>query len=187
MINNIFNFCIPTEYIDKDGNVNYRLPFANERMTVLEFQAIHAAAKPNAPKLSNPWCQFFSCGYRVSQENLDWKNWNGFTQADVDSKLFYNNEHAFNVDVLLKAIHINADSVCPDNYFCVQKSSGGKGYSILFYWDCEKTELNFKKCCLLTQQFTKKIFYCVGPHGAEIIDYAKDGKRVLDKCSNSIF
>jgi len=183
-----FNYCIPREYKEKDtDNIKYCLCRGGEKMNIDTLDNIHKNVKPELPKAALPWVQVFNNGYRVTHENLDWKEWNGFTFIDIDSKLFYKNVHPFNVDQLLNAIIEQGQNMFNYNLYCVHLTNSKLGYRIFWYWNCDRTEDNFKKCCVLTEQYTKELFYSFGDQAKEIIDYREGTSKVLDSCSRSIF
>lgn len=183
-----FNYCIPREYKDKEtGEIKYCLCRGGEKMNIATLDDIQKCVNPKLPKAAMPWVQVFSNGYRVTHDNLDWKEWNGVTFIDIDSKLFYKNVHPFDVDKLLKAIIEEAQYRFNNNFYCVHLSNSKLGYRIFWYWNCEHNELNFKKCCVLTEQYTKELFYSFGKDASEIIDYKEGRSKVLDSCSHSIF
>lgn len=183
-----FNYCIPREYKDhKTGEVKYCLCCGGEKMDIDTLDNIKNKANAKLPKAAQPWVQVFNNGYRVTHENLDWKEWNGFTFIDIDSKLFYKGVRPFDVDKLLKSIINEAQYRFNYNYFAVHLSSGKLGFRIFWYWDCNRTEDNFKKCCVLTEQYTKELFYSFGDQGRQIIDYKEGRSKVLDSCSRSVF
>ena len=182
-----FNYCIPREYKDKETNeIKYCLCRGGEKMNVDVITNIQKLVKPNLPKDAAPWCQVFNNGYRVTKDNLNWEEWTGFTFADVDSKYYYNFEKRFNEKTLLKGIIDNGPFLYNYNFYAVHLTNSGTSYRIFWYWDCTKTEDNFKKCCILTEQYTRKLFYSLGSDAKKIIDYEVNGHRVLDRCSKSI-
>lgn len=183
-----FNYCIPREYKDKEnGEIRYCLCRGGEKMEVDTLDNIQKHSNINKPKDAQPWIQIFNNGFRVTNENLNWEEWTGFTWIDIDSKWFYKFEHPFDVNKLLNAIIDKAPYMYNYNYYCCHLSNSKQGYRIFWYWNCEKTEENFKKCCLLTEQYTRNLFYSFGNQAKEIIDYKKDKHKVLDNCSRSIF
>lgn len=183
-----FNYCIPREYKEKEtGEIKYCLCRGGEKMNIATLDDIQKLVNPKLPKAAMPWVQVFSNGYRVTHDNLDWKEWNGVTFIDIDSKLFYKNVHPFDVDKLLKAIIDEAQYRFNNNFYCVHLSNSKLGYRIFWYWNCERNELNFKKCCVLTEQYTKELFYSFGKDASEIINYKEGRSKVLDSCSHSIF
>lgn len=183
-----FNYCIPREYKDKEsGKIKYCLCGGGEKMYIDTLDNIQKKVDNSLPKEASPWCQVFNNGYRVTHDNLDWTEWNGFTFIDIDSKLFYKNVHPFNVDKLLNAIINEAQYRFNYNFYAVHLSNSKLGYRIFWYWECEHNEENFKKCCILTEQYTKELFYSFGNEAKEIIDYKEGRSKVLDSCSRSIF
>lgn len=182
-----FNYCLPREYKDQEsGDIKYCLCRGGEKMNIDTLENIQHEIKTDLPKEGAPWCQVFNNGYRVTRDNLDWSDWTGFTFADIDSKYFYKYEKRFDVDLLLETIVKNAPYLYNYNYYGAHLTNSKQSYRIFWFWDCERTEENFKKCCVLTDQYTRKLFYSFGDNAKQIIDYQKDGHRVLDRCSKSI-
>lgn len=182
-----FNYCIPREYQDvQTKEKRYALPKGGDKMKVDDIISIQKNANENTPKAGCPWLQVFNNGYRVTNDNINWSDWNGITFSDVDSKWFYDYERQFNVQKLLDGLHNNAQNSYSNNYYAIYITGSGKGYRILWYWDCDRTEENFLKCSLLTEKYTKELFYSVGRDSKNIIDYNYQGHKVLDSCSKSI-
>lgn len=182
-----FNYCIPREYKDKEGNIKYSLCKGGEKMPVDTLDNIKKQANSDLPKAAQPWCQIFNNGYRVIHDNLNWEEWNGITFIDIDSKLYYNNVHPFNTEILLDSIIKEAPYRYNYNFYAVNLSNSKLGYRIFWYWNCEKTEDNFRKCCLLSEQYTRDLFYSFGKDASEIINYTCGRSKVLDSCSHSVF
>lgn len=183
-----FNYCIPREYKDKEtGKIKYCLCRGGEKMSIDTLDNIQKKVKPELPKDASPWAQVFNNGYRVTHENINWEEWNGFTFIDIDSKLFYKNVHPFNVDKLLNCLYNEGKYRFNYNFYAIHLSNSKLGYRIFWYWDCDRNEDNFKKCCILTEQYTKEMFYCFGEEARQIIDYKEGRSKVLDNCSRSVF
>lgn len=180
-----FNYCIPREFINKDGEKDFCLCRGGEQMKFDTIINIQKYADNTKPKSAQPWLQVFDNGYRVTNDNIDWSEWNGITFSDVDTKLFYNHVQKFDVEKLLNMINDNIKFKYNYNYYCCYISPGGLSYRILYYWDCERTEENFMKCAILTEQYTRDLFYSFGTQGKQIIDYQYGKSKVLDSCSKS--
>lgn len=181
-----FNWCVPREYKDDNGEIRHAICRGNEKMSIGTLLDMQNETNEDMPKDALPWGQAFANGYRVMSNSLDFGDWNGTTFSDIDSKWFYRYCKPFNVDKLLKAIVEWAPILFENNYYACHLTNSKQGYRIFWYWDCEKTEENFRKCCILTEKYTRELFYNLGEQAKEIIDYKVDGHRVLDKCSNSI-
>lgn len=182
-----FNYCIPREYKDRDtGKIEYCLCRGNEKMDIDSLDNIQKLADASKPKNAQPWGQVFNNGYRVVTDSLDYRDWCGITFSDVDSKWFYDFNKPFKVDVLLKGLKENAEILYYSNFYAIHLTNSKKGYRIFWYWDCERNKENFIKCCLLTEKYTRELFYSIGEHGKMIIDYDYHGHKVLDRCSKSI-
>lgn len=182
-----FNYCIPREYKDKETNeVKYAICRGNEKMNISTLNEIQKYADTNKPKNAQPWIQNFTNGYRVVTESIDYNDWNGITFSDVDSKYFYKYCKPFDIEKLLNAIYNAGQYIYTNNFYAVHLTHSKQGYRIFWYWNCERTEENFKKCCILTEKYTRSMFYGFGEHGKQIIDFNYNGHKVLDHCSNSI-
>jgi len=181
-----FNYCIPREYVDETNTKKYALYRGGEKMNVNTLDFIKQLANPALPKLAQPWCQVFNNGYRVTTSNLKGSDWNGITFADVDTKLYIEKGGNINIPKLYDAIHNVASFMYSDNYYCTYISPSGKGFRILWYWECDRTVDNFKKCAVLTERYVRDIFYSFGDKGKEVIDFTVGHSRVLDRCSKSI-
>lgn len=180
-----FNYCIPREYINKDNETCYSLAMGGEQMKVDTLTNIQKYADNTKPKNAQPWLQVFDNGRRVTNDNINWSEWNGITFSDVDTKLFHKHKQQFDVPRLLNIIHENIKYKYNYNYYCCYISPGGLSYRILYYWKCDRTEENFMKCALLTEQYTRDLFYSFGTQGKEIIDFTYGKSKVLDSCSKS--
>lgn len=182
-----FNYCIPREYKDKETNeIKYAICRGNEKMNIATLNEIQKYADSNKPKNAQPWIQNFTNGYRVVTESIDYNDWNGVTFSDVDSKYFYKYCKPFDVEKLLNAIYEAGQYIYNGNFYAVHLTNSKQGYRIFWYWDCKRTEDNFKKCCILSEKYTKEMFYGFGEQGKQIIDFNYNGHKVLDHCSNSI-
>lgn len=182
-----FNYCIPREYKDKEtGEIKYAICRGNEKMNIGTLNEIQQYSDSNKPKQAQPWIQNFTNGYRVVTETINYNEWNGITFNDIDSKYFYKYCKPFNVEKLLQAIYDSGQYVYTNNFYAVHLTNSKQGYRIFWYWRCERTEENFKKCCILGERFVKEMFYGFGKQGQQMIDFNYNGHKVLDHCSNSI-
>lgn len=182
----IFNYCIPRQYTGSDGKDNFSIVKGGEKMELGGLSEIQKLADDTKPKMANPWLQVFNNGYRNTNSNMDWSAWNGFTFSDIDSKHYYKLKKQFDPMKVLNAIKEVAPYVYQYNYYCVYITGSGLGFRILWYWNCDRTKDNFLKCSLLTEQYTRDLFYRFGQQGKDIIDFEQNGHRVLDKCSKSV-
>lgn len=184
-----FNFCIPREYKDNDTQeIKYSLPKSGEKMNVGTIEEIQKLVKPTMVKEAHPWLQMFDNGYRVSTANSGYADWNGATFADIDSKHYFRDKKLTTVNTkkLLEAIDRQMKIDYPNNYVCSYITASKLGFRIVWFWQCERTEDNFLKCALLTEKYTRQLFYNLGDQFKDMIDYKSDGKKVLDSCSKSI-
>ena len=110
--------------------------------------------------------------------------WNGSISKDIDAKKYYNQDpEQYNIDYAKKVYYEVRNyllkNYCNNFYYC-EVSRSRKGYHFLFYFNCDKTEDNFKYYNKLCDYIIKEAFYETG-YG-EIIDY----HGVLDDCTNSV-
>lgn len=147
-----------------------------QKMDVIELSSIDVK---NTKKEKLPWLQVFNCGYRVTTNNIDWNTWTGCVFADVDTKRYYNNVRKFNPKELLKGLYEYLLFNYYENFYIIQISNSGTSYHVMFYFDVEKNEENFKKCAAYAQDIIRTSFKAIGAE--DIILYEK----VIDKCSVS--
>lgn len=126
-----------------------------------------------------PWLQMFNSGIRETKDAPNWSKWNGCVYSDIDSKHYYEECKQFKADNLFKMLLEQLRYDYFDNFYAMQLSNSGTGYHIVFYFDVEKTELNFNKCNQFTQNAVKDAFHKIG--AGDIYDW----KNVADKCSRS--
>lgn len=131
------------------------------------------------------YVQMYDCGYRVGNDNLDYINWNCCIYTDVDYKWWYLsdktdkldnnmclewNKVSFNIANYLMLHH-------KDNILYLETSNSGCGGHFIFYYNCDRTEYNFRYYSALTYLIIKKAFTECGYK--EQIEH----ERVLDKCT----
>ena len=169
-----FNYARPRYFEAED---RWILPKGGDKMEVKTLRDIATPYKEE--KTANVWLQMFDCGYRVTTENIDWKSWNGCVYSDIDSKHYYNECRKFDTEKLRNGLHeyllINHNF----NYLGLQASNSGTGYHILFYFEVEKSEENFKKCAQRVKEIVAEAFAKIGAR--EIFEWPK----VADRCSAS--
>ena len=149
-----------------------------EKMSVLCLNKVDVNSQD---KDKQSWLQMFNCGYRVTRENVDWNTWNGCVFVDIDSKHYYNEVKKFDTDGLFNGLDYWLSTEFQDYYFNIQKSHSGTSYHIMFYFNVERTELNFKKCVNYAREIIRSTFSTLGIE--DIINY----NGVLDKCCVSAF
>lgn len=147
-----------------------------QKMDVLSIDCINVK---DTKKEDLPWLQVFNCGYRVSHDNIDWKYWNGCVFVDIDSKHYYNECRKFNADKLEECLYEYLQMENTQNFFAIQRSNSGTSYHVIFYFNVEKNELNFKKCTNYAREICEIAFSELGL--SEIWNW----KGVNDKCSIS--
>ena len=169
-----FNYARPW-YDERDNK--WKLPSKGKPMQVKPLNEIHIGQ--NKDKTAAPWLQMFDSGYRVTTDNIDWSTWNGCVYSDIDSKHYYNDCKQFDTDKLKNGLHEYFLFYFNYNYLGLQTSNSGTGYHILFFFNVERTETNFKKCAQLVREIIVEAFTNIG--AKEIIEWPK----VADKCSLS--
>lgn len=181
------NYVWPRSY-EKDGKTMYALPQGGEKMGLGTLKEVYDIVKSSAEpkdKMGYMWVQFFNTGYRVTSDNNDHSKWSGYINSDVDSKWYYKYCKKFDLkktfsDILnyMKINHI-------DNFCSLQFSHSETSYHIIWYFKCERNEINFKKCVNLAFKWIRDCFMSIGLE--EVIDYKYENHKVLDSCTSSIF
>ena len=147
-----------------------------QKMNVVPLNSIDIL---NTKKEDLPWLQVFNCGYRVTNDNLDWNTWNGCIYIDLDTKHYYEEVRKFNADALLKGLYDYFFYNYYTNFYCIQKSNSGTGYHIIFNFNVEKNLENYQKCQYWCTEIVREAFYELG--AKDIINY----KNVIDSCTKS--
>lgn len=141
-----------------------------------------------------PWIQMFDCGYRVantSASNPDadkyMQQWNGCVYVDFDSKKYhgeYEKQFNLNFRTIAREITYNLKVHRPDNFYFSQVSASGNSIHFVFYFDVEKSLINFKKCVhAATEMLVDEIMggTVISKEAAyDIVTYPE----VLDDCSS---
>lgn len=135
----------------------------------------------NTSKDKLPWIQVFNCGYRIAKSNFDEKLWNGFVIMDLDIKHYYNEVKKFNVDNLVTMLIDVLETKYYDNFYTLQLSNSKIGLHIWFYFDVNRTKINFDKCADYSINIIKDAFTEIGAKDIILHD------KVLDKCTTSIY
>lgn len=166
----------------KDIRFNYGSMYdkGGQQMEVVTLESIDIRTI-SKDKNKQPWCQVFSTGYRVTNDNIDWSKWNGCVYSDIDSKHYYNEVRKFDETELRECLYLYLLTHHNENFYWLQSSNSGNSYHIIFYFDVDKTEINFKKCAQLVKSWIYEAFVAIGCR--DIIDYPK----VMDGCSKSPF
>jgi len=169
-----FNYARPRYFEEED---RWFLPKGGD---VLNVKTLREIATPHKEeKSANVWLQMFDCGYRVTSNNIEWSSWNGCVYSDIDSKHYYNECKPFDSDKLKEGLHEYLLINFNYNYLGLQTSDSRTGYHILFYFDVEKTEENFKKCAQRVREIVAETFTNIG--AGDIFNWPK----VADRCSTS--
>ena len=167
--------CIAPRYWEEKGE--WFLPKGGDKMAVKTLREIPTV--DDEEKASKIWLQMFNCGYRVTSSNIKWDSWNGCVYSDIDSKHYYNECKPFEAQKLEEALHEYLLINYNYNYYALQASNSGTGYHILFYFDVDRTESNFKKCAQKVREIVAEAFTNIG--AKEIFEWPK----VADNCSSS--
>ena len=178
-----FNYYIPSKYFSKKKNAwCFTYPSGKDTMQIGTIEDIQKFVKPTFVKEECPLIQAFTCGYRMTNSTLNFDYWNNVTFTDIDTKNYFKDKNiSININKLHEHIHRQAMLDYPNNYVCSYVTASGLGFRIIWYWDCDKSNDNFDKCAMLTDEYARNIFYSFGDAFKEMIDY--DG--VLDKCADS--
>lgn len=144
--------------------------------------------------------QTYATGYRIAKDNVDYSKWNGAIFIDIDSKkykrdgniLFFGQldrfnkfvpdpekEDTFNLFYISMLDSINA--IC-DNLAFAQQSASRYSFHIVYWFDCERTEDNFKKAEKYAYNTTIEAARRLGKDFSDIIEF----NGVLDSCTQSI-
>lgn len=177
----------PRQY-EKDGQKMYALPKGGDKMGLGELKEVYDIVKQtrdDKDKAGDMWVMFFDTGYRVTNDNYDISRWSGHVLSDVDSKWYYKYCKKFDTKKVFNDICNYMKMQHNDNFYSLQFSNSETGYHIIWWFDCEKTEENFKKCTNLAFKWTRECFMSIGLE--EVIDYKYEHHKVLDTCTNSIF
>ena len=169
-----FNYARPRYWKEKD---KWTKPSNGDKMNVKPLKDIRFGK--NTEKDASPMIQMFDCGYRVGKENIDWSGWNGCVYSDIDAKHYYNDCKQFDTEKLRQGLHEYLLVYHNFNYYALQTSNSGLGYHILFYFDVDKTENNFRKCAQRVREIVAEAFTNIGAKA--IFDWP----HVADKCSES--
>lgn len=176
---NIYQKYIITQMIDIKFNTGKTFDKGGDIMSVKNLYEIKVAQGTKKEDL--PWLQMFNSGKRETKDTTDWSKWNGCVYSDIDSKHYYDECRHFNVDVLKEKLLRYLQDNYWYNFYALQLSNSGTGFHILFYFNVNKTETNFKKCNQFTQDVVKEAFEQIS--AGEIYNW----KGVADKCSRSPF
>lgn len=147
----------------------------SQKMDIVELSSIDVKS---TKKENLPWLQIFNTGYRVTNSNIDWQYWNGCIYIDIDSKHAYK-KYKFDKDLLLKLLYEFLSLNYYTNFYCIQQSNSKTGYHIIFYFNIDKNEDNYKKCQYWCTKIVEEAFISIG--AKEIIYYEK----VIDNCTLS--
>lgn len=172
-----FSWCQPKEWIDDKNVKRWSLPKSGEEMGVSILSEL--SANDSTDKQGKKWLQMFDCPYRVSTENIDWSKWNGCVYSDIDSGKYYDNVKQFDYKAVFHYLYMYLTENFGNWMYAMQLSNSGHGYHIIFYFDVEKNEQNFKKCSKLVHDMVEKSFSAI--HASEIFNYP----HVADNCTTS--
>lgn len=125
-------------------------------------------------KKNLPWIQVFTQGVRLTNSIIDWNTWNGCVVIDIDSDKY---NKPIDVDEIILFVGETLKTYYGKNYYCLQQSHSYTGLHIIFYFDVEKNEDNFKACAKAAMLWTKEAFI---KNGYEHFINTPD---VLDDCS----
>ncbi len=130
-------------------------------------------------KENEAWIQMFPSGYRESNDTIDWSKWNGCVFVDIDAKniLGKDDKAKEKVTEITPKLHYFLWSSYPQNYLFTQVSNSGSSWHFVFYFNCEKTFINFKKAATYANELIADIFK------RQDAQYIIDAKGVMDYCN----
>lgn len=148
-------------------------------------------------KMKAPWIQMMNCGYRVDSKNFqnNFTLLNGFRFIDLDVKN-YTLFNEVDLDIMQKKLYVTAKQDYGDNFYCIQRSVSGKGFTMLFYFDVEKTKENYDKCSVLLLQWQEHLLKHNGygnMFDKKFLRYTEDDQGnkeyhyVVDRCYGSVY
>lgn len=149
-----------------------------DKCNVIDLRTIDIASISTI-KDNQPLIQTYNCGFRVDSSHGDYSNWNGTIFIDIDSKKY---PKSFDYNIFYKGLQNVLESYFYDNYYCMQTSASGNSLHIIFYFDCERTKDNFKKCEKLSIGYVRECCRICGTNFETIINT----KDILDSCTKSI-
>lgn len=149
-----------------------------EKCSVLSIEQISPSLS-NEKTSSTPCIQTYDCGFRRDGTHGDYSMWNGSIFIDIDSKKF-NKEFKF--EIFKKSLINCLEIYYPQNYHWNQTSSSGNSLHIGLYFNCERNETNFKKCCQLGKNIILDCGKRCGEQFYEILNYPS----VVDDCTSHI-
>lgn len=123
--------------------------------------------------------QPFATGWRVDNNSLDYSTWNGTIFIDIDSKKF---KHKFNFEVFKQGIESALSYIYSDNYYAMQTSASGNSLHIIMYYDCKRTQENWRKCAAYTFDAIRNIAHELGTDFERILSTPD----VIDDCTRSM-
>ena len=123
--------------------------------------------------------QPFATGWRVDNGSLDYSQWNGTIFIDIDSKKY---PEKFNFDLFKKGIESALIYNYNDNFYAIQTSASGNSLHIIMYYNCKRTEENWRKCAAYTFDAIRDIAHSLGDDYEKILMYPK----VIDDCTESV-
>lgn len=146
---------------------------------------------PDVDKKLLPYIQMYDNGKRVGKDNFNIEYWNNCVYVDIDSKYFFENDKTFlslpqdkqqnAIRGFIAGVRIGLEEVCPYNYYAFNISKSKKGFKVIFYYDCEKTEENLKKAYKKSVEYILKVGHESHKQFLEILNYNK----VIDKAAES--
>lgn len=163
-----------------DIRFNYftRSTKGGETCAVLRIDQIQPAQNNDKGPLT-PCIQTYDCGFRRDVTNGDYSSWNGCIFIDIDSKKF---PGAFPYEQFSSTLTRCLEGLYPQHYYWHQTSASGNSLHVCLYFDCERNETNFKKCCNLGKEIMLDAAQKCGENYLKILT-APD---VLDDCTSRV-
>lgn len=178
MSNIKFNFCpecwtkqisdkeysFSSTYIDGYKKSKPKFIKGGTKVSLIDIDSIEPNNYVNYPKEDLPWIQIFNNGERMNEVGDDekWDYWNGCVFVDIDSKNFdgnsHYNEYIQNFNRINYWVKSQLSEIAENNFYFMQVSHSGTSLHFCFYYDCERTRLNFEKCCIQSVIYVKQAY-----------------------------
>ncbi len=134
-----------------------------------------------------PAVQVFDAPMRVSDIHNHpeyWQYWNGCVFVDLDLKHMATEQRRYSVQYIKEKI---SDVLRQDkNLYAYQESRSRNGLHYIFYFEVEKSEINFKKCARIAQNRIRYAILSKMPDlftDIEAYDSTRLNGKIVDDCS----
>lgn len=144
----------------------------------------------NIDQWNNGWknrVQMSNYDYRICNDTIDpYQYWNNCIYIDIDYKYYKTELQRTDYEwqneamIIFKLVFAELTKKYQNNIYYGELSRSCKGLHFIFYFDCDKTEENFKYYTNVARQMILNCFTAAGYE--DVIHYPK----VFDNCSNSL-